>query len=369
MTRGRSRSNRIRRDQARGRRDRQRRQHPAHARRRRGGGHQPGRRAVGATRVRREGADRAGRDGGDDCRPHARPLRDPRGHHGAGRADVSGDHRAGDALDPGEGRGARLHVAGTGRLRHRRGRLPARGGGADHGRRGARARGVARAGRRRGARRGGRAGLQRGALSLPVLVAPDSFKGSFSAAEVAAAVATGLRDAGRETIELPVADGGEGTMDVLGGELGTAQVSDPLGRPIEASFALLPDGSAVVETAQASGLNLVPEAERDAFAASTRGTGELIVAAVEAGAQKVILTVGGSATSAGGGGALDALDGIEVELAVLCDVRTPWEKAASVYGPQKGADPETVTRLEKRLDEIAGRAPRAPRGEPMTGAA
>ncbi|MFL5867259.1 MAG: glycerate kinase [Thermoleophilaceae bacterium] len=207
-------------------------------------------------------------------------------------------------------------------------------------------------------------------MSLPVLVAPDSFKGSFSAAEVAAAIAAGLRDAGREAFELPVADGGEGTMDVLGGELRTARVSDPLGRPVEASFALLDESrTAVVETAQASGFALLAEQERDAYAASTRGTGELIAAAVEAGAEKVLVTVGGSATMDGGAGAVEALEGIEVEIEVLCDVRTPWEKAPSVYGPQKGADPATVERLEKRLDQLADRAPRDPRGEPLTGAA
>jgi glycerate kinase len=211
-------------------------------------------------------------------------------------------------------------------------------------------------------------------LSLPILVAPDSFKGSFSAAEVAAAIAAGLRGAGREANELPVGDGGEGTMDVLlnalGGEGRTATVGDPLGRPVEASFALLPDGrSAVVETAQASGLGLVGEDERDAFAASTSGTGELIAAAVEAGARKVLVTVGGSATSDGGAGALEALEGVDVDLEVLCDVRTPWEQAARVYGPQKGADPTTVERLERRLEELAERALRDPHGRPMTGAA
>jgi glycerate 2-kinase len=207
-------------------------------------------------------------------------------------------------------------------------------------------------------------------LSLPVLVAPDSFKGSFSAAEVASAVATGLRDAGRDAVELPVADGGEGTMAVLGGELRTAKVSDPLGRTVEASFALLPDGkTAVVETAQASGLGLVAEDERDAFAASTHGTGELIAGAVEAGAEKVVVTVGGSATTDGGAGAVEALEGIDVELEVLCDVRTPWEQAARVFGPQKGAGAATVERLERRLDALAEKAPRDPRGEPMTGAA
>ena len=211
-------------------------------------------------------------------------------------------------------------------------------------------------------------------MSLPALVAPDSFKGSFSAAEVASAVGAGLRDAGRDATELPLADGGEGTMGVLvaalGGELRTARVADPLGRPVDTSFALLPDGrTAIVEMAQASGLGLVSEEERDAYAASTHGTGELIATAVEAGAERVLVTVGGSATTDGGAGALEALEGVDVRLEVLCDVRTPWEEAARVYGPQKGADAATVERLERRLDELAERAPRDPRGVPMTGGA
>ena len=212
-------------------------------------------------------------------------------------------------------------------------------------------------------------------MTFPALVSPDSFKGTFSASEVAAAIASGLRAAGREAVELPVADGGEGTMDVLvgalGGELRTVTASDPLGRPVEAAFALLRDGAAVVETAQSSGLGLVEEGERDAWAASTRGTGELIVAAVEAGAERVIVTVGGSATTDGGAGAIEALDeaGVEVELHVLADVRTPFEQAARVFGPQKGADPSMVGRLERRLDDLAARFHRDPRGEPMTGAA
>jgi len=211
---------------------------------------------------------------------------------------------------------------------------------------------------------------------LPALVAPDSFKGTFSATEVAAAIARGLRGAGREAVELPVADGGEGTIDALmstiEGELRTARVGDPLGRPIDASFALIDGGrTGIVEMARASGLGLVAETERDAWAASTRGTGELIVAAVEAGAERVIVTVGGSATTDGGAGALEALSeaGIEVELDVLCDVRTPFEDAGRVYGPQKGADDAMVGRLSERLDRLAQGFGRDPRGEPMTGAA
>jgi glycerate 2-kinase len=212
-------------------------------------------------------------------------------------------------------------------------------------------------------------------LTLPALVAPDSFKGTFSAREVAAAIASGLRAAGRDAVEFPVADGGEGTMDVLvgalGGELHTVTASDPLGRPVEASFAVLPDGTAVVETAQASGLGLVDERERDPWAASTRGTGELIAAAAQAGAERVLVTVGGSATTDGGAGAVEALEeaGVQVELEVLVDVRTPFEQAARVFGPQKGADPALVDRLERRLHDVAARLRRDPRGEPMTGAA
>jgi glycerate 2-kinase len=213
-------------------------------------------------------------------------------------------------------------------------------------------------------------------VTRPALVAPDSFKGTFSAAQVAAAIARGLRAGGRAAVELPVADGGEGTLDVLvgalGGELVTTSASDPLGRPIEASFALLPDGTtAVVEAARASGLSLVAEQERDAFAASTRGTGELIAAAAEAGARRVIVTVGGSATTDGGAGALAALDEAEVKakVEVWCDVRTPWKDAPRVFGPQKGADGETVTRLSRRMVRLAGRAPKDPRGVAMTGAA
>ncbi len=211
--------------------------------------------------------------------------------------------------------------------------------------------------------------------SRPVIVSPDSFKGTFSASEVAGAIAEGLREGGIEAVELPIGDGGEGTLDALvealDGEYRTATVSDPLGRPHEARFGLLPDGRAVVEMAQASGLGLVAEDERDAWAASTRGTGELIAAAAAAGASTVVVTVGGSATTDGGAGALEALDeaGAEPALEVVCDVNTPWEKAPSVFGPQKGADEATVRRLEDRLDALAETAPRDPRGKPMTGGA
>jgi glycerate kinase len=213
-------------------------------------------------------------------------------------------------------------------------------------------------------------------LSGPALVACDSFKGTFGAQEVVAAIARGLRAGGREAAELAIADGGEGTMEVLvtalGGELLSATVSDPLGRPVAAQFALLTDGdTAVVECAQASGLGLVRESDRDALAATTRGTGELIAAAVEAGADAVLLTVGGSATTDGGAGALDALDeaGVRPRLTVLCDVRTSWENAPRTFAPQKGADEKGVRELESRLVKLAKAAPKDPRGVPMSGAA
>lgn len=209
-----------------------------------------------------------------------------------------------------------------------------------------------------------------------VLVAPDSFKGTFSASEVAAAIGRGLEAAGRPADLCPVADGGEGTLDALAAGLGaerlSAAVTDPLGRPIDAEFGLAGD-VALVDTAAASGLSLVDEDERDAMAASTAGTGELIAGAVAAGARVVYLGVGGSATTDGGAGAIRALEragGLQAaRLVVLCDVRTPFEDAARVFAPQKGAGPEEVKRLTARLHAMARRFERDPRGVPMTGAA
>lgn len=210
------------------------------------------------------------------------------------------------------------------------------------------------------------------------LVAPDSFKGTFSAPEVAAAIGVGIVDAGGEADLCPVADGGEGTAATLcaalGGELRQAAAHDPLGRAIETEFVLLDDGAtAVVDTAAASGLPLVAPRERDAEAASTRGTGELIAAALDAGAGRVILAVGGSATSDGGRGAVEALrerGGVgPARIELLCDVTTPFEDAARVFGPQKGADEAAVARLTERLEAYAAELPRDPRGVPMSGCA
>jgi glycerate kinase len=212
-----------------------------------------------------------------------------------------------------------------------------------------------------------------------VLVAPDSFKGTFRAPEVAAAIGRGLERAGLEPPDLcPVADGGEGTAEVLllalGGRTQGTTATDPLGRPVAAGFVLVEGGdTAIVEVAEASGLGRVAEHERDAEAATSRGTGELVVAAVEAGAGVVLVAAGGSATTDGGAGAVAAIEeagGLDgARLVVLCDVRTPFERAPAVFAPQKGADADAVVRLEERLAGQARRWPRDPRGIPMSGAA
>src|SRR3954466_16343569 len=196
----------------------------------------------------------------------------------------------------------------------------------------------------------------------PVLVAPDSCKGTFSAAQVAGAIGRGLERAGLMPPDLcPVADGGEGTLDALlpqlGGELIAVTVRGPLGAPVRTGFGLVEDGgTAIVEMAMASGLGLVAEGERDGWAATTSGTGELIAAAAQAGAAVILVAVGGSATTDGGAGALAAIEaagGIgRAKIVILTDVRTPFEDAPRVFGPQKGADPPMVAKLERRLDEL-----------------
>ena len=213
-----------------------------------------------------------------------------------------------------------------------------------------------------------------------VLVAPDAFKGTFGAATVAAAIGRGLEAAGTPPPDLcAVADGGEGTLAVLltalGGTTRGAQVHDPLDRPRTAGFALLEDGgTALVEVAEAGGLHLVGDpTPQSALAATSRGTGELVTAAVATGAHVVLVAAGGSATTDGGAGAVAAIEaagGLRgARLVVLCDVTTPWERAAATYGPQKGADAATVAALAGRLERLAGELPRDPRGVPMGGAA
>jgi glycerate kinase len=212
--------------------------------------------------------------------------------------------------------------------------------------------------------------------SRRVLAAPDKFKGTFAAGEVAAALARGARAAGWEAVERPIADGGEGTADALlaarGGRWVAADAHDALGRPLRTRFVLLADGrTAVVEVAAASGLwRLTPE-ELDPRAASTRGTGELIAAAAASGAESVIVAAGGSATTDGGRGAIEAMAelGRPPRIVVACDTTVVYEDAAAVYGPQKGASATEVAELGARLDALAAAAPRDPRGLPMGGAA
>jgi glycerate kinase len=210
------------------------------------------------------------------------------------------------------------------------------------------------------------------------LVAPDSFKGTYSAAEVAARLAAGFEEAGVEVDPCPLGDGGEGTVSVLlaalGGSVATVTARDPLGRSVEAELALVGDGgTAVVEMAAASGLCLLSEEERDAEAASSAGTGDLIVAAVRRGARRILLGAGGSATTDGGAGAIEAIDragGLgDAKLEILCDTAVSFDRAAGVFGPQKGAEGDSLRRLGVRLERQARALPRDPTGIPMTGAA
>jgi glycerate kinase len=195
---------------------------------------------------------------------------------------------------------------------------------------------------------------------VKVLCCPDSLKGVLSATVAAAALAEGLRRVpGVEPEELPLADGGEGTAEALhaalGGEWRTVVVADALGRPVEAGFLLLPGGRAVVESAQAIGLWRLAAGELDPLGATSRGLGELIAAAVEAGVRDLLVTLGGSATVDGGAGMRQALAGRDltgVRLRAACDVENPLlgeRGAARAFGPQKGATPEDVEYLERRL--------------------
>jgi glycerate 2-kinase len=190
------------------------------------------------------------------------------------------------------------------------------------------------------------------------IAAPDKFRGSLTAAEAADAMAAGLEAAGFEARRIPLADGGEGTLDALlaarGGSVRTATVTGPLGDPVEARWALLPDGTGIVEMARASGLALV-QGRNDPLRASTRGTGELIAAALRAGARQVVVGVGGSATTDGGLAAVDALGWSLAghDVTVACDVSTEFLDAATVYGPQKGATAAQVSLLTRRLARLA----------------
>ncbi|MBW3637950.1 MAG: glycerate kinase [Armatimonadetes bacterium] len=229
---------------------------------------------------------------------------------------------------------------------------------------------------------------------MKIVLAPDSFKGSLSSPQACAAMETGARrvfpDA--EIIAVPLADGGEGTLEALvdgaGGFFKTARVQNPLGGSIEARWGILPDGKGVIEMAQASGLTLIPSEKRDALRASSYGTGQLIKAALDAGCREILVGIGGSATTDGGAGALTALGvmlrdesdvilppggasllnlkGIDLRFSdaripkakftVLSDVSNPLcgpNGAARVYGPQKGATAQDVEILDAALANFA----------------
>ncbi len=187
-------------------------------------------------------------------------------------------------------------------------------------------------------------------------MAPDKFKGTASASQAVAALSAGLQALGHEAIACPLADGGEGLLEVLGGANRITTVTGPLGDPVEAAWRFV-GRSAVIEMARASGLGLVGGAEHnDAIAASTFGTGELLSAALDAGAKKIVVGLGGSATTDGGLGALRALEPLHrlrgVELNVACDVGVRFVDAAQLFGPQKGATPSQVKLLERRLERL-----------------
>jgi glycerate kinase len=203
------------------------------------------------------------------------------------------------------------------------------------------------------------------------LLCPASLKGVLPARDAAAALARGVRAAGGEAVELPIADGGEGTCEALYAALGggwrEAVVSDPLGRPVPARWLLLPDGRAVVEAAAAVGLPLLEPNERDPLVASSRGLGELVLAVLREAPTALLVGLGGSATVDGGAGMREVLRAVPVPTTALCDVRTALGEAARLFGPQKGASPQAVVELERRL---AGRAELAPYADlPGAGAA
>lgn len=195
--------------------------------------------------------------------------------------------------------------------------------------------------------------------TMRVVAAVDKFRGTATAADVAAAIGHACWECGHDCVELALADGGEGLLEVLGGPNRTSTVTGPLGTPVEAAWQLR-RRTAVIEMALASGLVLAGGAEgNDPMNATTAGTGELIDAALTAGATRIIVGLGGSATTDGGLGALRALRSPTrlrgVELLVACDVTTRFTDAARVFGPQKGATPAQIKMLTARLEGLSER--------------
>ena len=192
---------------------------------------------------------------------------------------------------------------------------------------------------------------------MRVVAAVDKFRGTASAADVAHAIGQACWELGHDCTELALADGGEGLLEALGGANRTTTVTGPLGTPVAAGWRLQ-RGTAIIEMARASGLVLAGGPEgNDPMAATTAGTGELIDAALTAGAKRIIVGLGGSATTDGGLGALRAIKAPVrlrgVELLVACDVTTTFVRAAEVFGPQKGATPAQVRMLTGRLERLA----------------
>ncbi len=191
------------------------------------------------------------------------------------------------------------------------------------------------------------------------MAAPDKFRGTASAAAVADAIGAAAWEAGWDADLVPLADGGEGLLDVFGGANRSTRVAGPLGSPVEAPWRMERRG-AVVESAHASGLGaLGPRVVNDPLAATSAGTGELIGAAIDAGARRIVVGVGGSACTDGGLGAVEVLGGPArlrgVDVIVACDVRTAFVDAAEVFAPQKGATPPQVALLTRRLEQLADR--------------
>ena len=189
---------------------------------------------------------------------------------------------------------------------------------------------------------------------MRLLAAPDKFRGTLSAREAAAAIAAGGERAGWSAVELPLADGGEGTLDVIGGGNRRTVVNGPLGEPVEAAWRLDEDGTALIEAAQACGLTLAGGPERnDPLRATSRGVGELIATAVAEGAERILVFVGGVASTDGGVGATEAVPHpLRVPLDVACDVDARFLEATDVFAPQKGATPEQVRILHERLAKL-----------------
>jgi glycerate 2-kinase len=198
-----------------------------------------------------------------------------------------------------------------------------------------------------------------------LVAAPDKFRGTATAAEVATAVGNAARRAGWTAAEIPMSDGGEGLLLAVGGTPQHTAVPGPLGVAVEAEWRLLPAGptggaTAVIEMSRAAGRSLLPDPSGDdPVAADTAGVGHLILSARDVGAQRIVIGCGGSATTDGGWGAVQvigtraALEGIELQVA--CDVTTRFVEAAAVFGPQKGASPAQIVLLTDRLRSLSDR--------------